>query len=123
LLEVSFIVLTWIVIALTSAVTTTILENMVNMHFIVRTASIIVIVGLLCFFGRKAMESFWVVGTVGFYVMFAVIWVLTLSLYGGKSLEDISAGVVQGPLTDVIIDGFRYVLYDICDFTRSIVPR
>ncbi len=113
LFDIAYIVLAWIVIAVVAAAAASILEDMVGIPYIVGAAIVIAVVGLLHFFGRKAMEAFWVVGTVGLYIMYVVIWALTLSVAWPRISENLARGVASGSLSSALVDGFRYTMYNL----------
>ena len=112
--DVAFIVLAWIVIAVVGAAAGYMLSDLVGLPFAASAALVIVIVGLLHFFGRRVIEAYWIVGTVGLYIMYFIIWGYTLAVKGGEALAKLSAGLYQGTPADAAIDGFRYMLYNLC---------
>jgi len=71
--DVVFIVLAWIVIAVVGAAAGYMLSDLLGLPFAVSAALVIIIVGLLHFFGRRVIEAYWIVGTVGLYIMYFII--------------------------------------------------
>lgn len=114
LFDVSFIVLAWIVIAVVGAAAGYMLSDIAGIPFPVSAALVIAVVGLLHFFGRRAIEAYWIIGTVGLYAMYFVIWGYTLTVVGGKAIENLGAGLHTGTFADAVVDGFRYMLYNLC---------
>lgn len=113
--DIAFILLSWIVIAVVGAAAAAMLEDMIGIPYFVGALIVILSVGLLHFFGRKVIEGWWIVGTVGLYIMYAVIWALTLYHAGPRALENISKGLtVNGDPVQATVDGFRYTLYNLC---------
>lgn len=114
LFDIAFIVLAWIVIAIVGAAAGYMLSDMVGMPFWLSATLAIVLVALLHFFGRKIIEAYWIVGTVGLYAMYFIIWAYVLALKGGVSLSNLAAGLSQGTSSEAIVDGFKYTLYNLC---------
>lgn len=113
LYDIAYIVLAWIVIAIVAAAAATLLEDMAGIPYIVGAAVVVVVIGLLHFFGRKAMEAFWVAGTIGLYVMYVVIWAITLSVAWPRAAENLARGVAGGSLSSALVDGFKYTMYNL----------
>ncbi|MCX8209241.1 MAG: hypothetical protein N3G79_06340 [Sulfolobales archaeon] len=114
LFDIAFIVLAWIVVAVVGAAAGYMLSDLAGIPFSVSAALVIAIVGILHFFGRRVIEAYWIVGTVGLYAMYFVIWGYTLVSVGGVALRNIEAGLHMGSPEDATIDGFRYMLYNLC---------
>lgn len=57
LFDIVYILLAWIVIAVVGVASASILEDLTGMPFIVGAVLVIAAVGLLHFFGRKAIEG------------------------------------------------------------------
>ncbi|MEM4528818.1 MAG: hypothetical protein QXS23_06490 [Desulfurococcaceae archaeon] len=114
LFDISFIVLAWIVIAVVGAAAGYMLSDIAGIPFPVAAALTIIIVGLLHFFGRRVIEAYWIVGTIGLYIMYFIIWAYILSLKGGQALNNLMAGLHQGTASEAAIDGFKYTLYNLC---------
>lgn len=112
-LDIVYIIMAWIVIAVIGAAAAAVLEDFAGVPFIVGAALTMIVVGVLHFFGRRAIESFWIAGTIGLLVMYIVIWLLALSARGGVALENISRGLSIGSPRDALIDGFRYTMYNL----------
>jgi len=115
LFDIAYILLAWIVIAVVGAASASILEDLTGIPFIVGAVLVIAAVGLLHFFGRKAIEGWWIVGTIGLYAMYFVIFALTLAVKGSAAIQNISSGLtVVGTPTDAAVSGFQYTLYNLC---------
>ncbi|MEM1863346.1 MAG: hypothetical protein QXN10_00370 [Desulfurococcaceae archaeon] len=114
LFDIAFIVLAWIVIAVVGAAAGYMLSDIAGIPFPVAAALTIIIVGLLHFFGRRVIEAYWIVGTIGLYIMYFIIWAYILSLKGGQALNNLMAGLHQGTASEAAIDGFKYTLYNLC---------
>ncbi|MEM2006013.1 MAG: hypothetical protein QW154_00015 [Sulfolobales archaeon] len=112
--DISFIVLAWIVIAVVGAAAGYMLSDIAGIPFAVSATIVIVVVGILHFFGRKVIEAYWIVGTIGLYVMYFIIWSYVLMAVGVKAFENLRAGLYMGTFSEAIVDGFRYTLYNLC---------
>ncbi len=112
--DIAYIVLAWLVIAIVGAAAGYMISDMVGIPFAVSVVLVIVVVGLLHFFGRRVIEAFWIVGTVGLYIMYFIVWGYILAIKGGDALAKLSAGLHQGTPIEAAIDGFKYTLYNLC---------
>ncbi|MEM0178835.1 MAG: hypothetical protein QW326_02640 [Fervidicoccaceae archaeon] len=111
--EVSYIILAWIVIAVVGAAAGFMLSDLANIPYWVSVTIVLLAIFLLHFYGRKVIEGFWIVGTVGLYMLYIAIWVVFLSVRGGVAMQNISAGVHQGTITEAAISGFQYTMYNL----------
>jgi len=111
--DILYIIMAWIVIAVVGAAAGFMISDIVGIPFPVAAAIVIIIVGLLHFFGRRALEAFWVIGTIGLYAMYIILWIYVLYAKGGESITNISAGLSQGTLWNATWDGFRYTMYNL----------
>ena len=73
---------------------------------------IISAVGLLHFYGRKAIEGFETIGTIVLYLMYIVLWGVTLKAAWGNVNLAFSQHVVSGSIKEATIAGFKYFLYN-----------
>ncbi len=113
ILDIVYIIMAWIVIAVVGAAAGYMLSDLVGMPFAVSAAIVIIVVGVLHFFGRRVMEAFWIIGTLGLYAMYFILWGYMLATKGGEALSNISAGLHRGTPLDAAVDGFRYTLYNL----------
>ncbi|MEM2025041.1 MAG: hypothetical protein QXW94_01970 [Desulfurococcaceae archaeon] len=112
--DIAFIVLAWIVIAIVGAAAGYMLSDLAGIPYWLSAVIVLIVVALLHFYGRKAIEAWWIVGTIGLYVMYAIIWAVILFNRGSIALSNISSGISQGTPTEAIIDGFKYTMYNLC---------
>lgn len=112
--DIAFIVLSWIVIAVVGAAAGYMLSDLVGIPYWLSATIVLVAISLLHFFGRKAIEAWWIVGTIGLYAAYFIVWAVILINKGSLALSNISRGLSRGTPTDAIIDGFRYTMYNLC---------
>lgn len=112
--DIAFIVLAWIVIAVVGAAAGYMLSDLAGIPYWLSAMMILIIVAILHFYGRKVIEAWWIVGTIGLYLMYIVIWAVILINRGSIALSNISAGLSQGTPVDAVIDGFKYTMYNLC---------
>ncbi|MDM7274738.1 MAG: hypothetical protein P3X22_001250 [Thermoprotei archaeon] len=72
ILDIAYIIMAWIVIAVVGAAAGYMLSDIVGIPFALSAAIVIIVVGVLHFYGRRAMEAFWVIGTIGLYANYEV---------------------------------------------------
>jgi uncharacterized membrane protein YkvI len=111
--DILYIIMAWIVIAVVGAAAGFMVSDLVGIPFPIAAAIVIIVVGLLHFFGRRALEAFWVIGTIGLYAMYIILWAYVLYVKGGESLANLSAGLSQGTIGDAFWDGVRYTMYNL----------
>lgn len=114
LFDVAFIVLAWIVIAVVGAAAGYMLSDIAGIPFAVAATLTIIVVGALHFFGRKVIEAYWIVGTIGLYIMYFIIWAFILLSKGGQAISNLAAGLHYGTASEAAIDGLRYTMYNLC---------
>ena len=108
-----FIVMSWIVLAVVIAASNYMISDLTGLPPYIATIVITIVIALLHFFGRKAIEASWVVGSIGLISAYIIAWSYILSAKLGESLAKISAGLSMGSATLAAIDGFRYMLYNL----------
>jgi len=113
LFDIMFIAMSWIVLAVVIAASNYMVSDLTGFSPHVITAVIIVVIALLHFFGRKAIEASWIIGSLGLVSAYIIAWSYILSAKLGESLVKISAGLSMGTGAVAAVDGFRYMLYNL----------
>jgi len=106
--EISYIILAIIVIAVVGSAAASIFEDMTGIPYIVGAIVVIALVGILHFWGRAAIEWFETVGTVILYIMYAILWAITIVATWGHASEVLSSGLAEGTPSDTFVAGIQY---------------
>lgn len=112
-LDIAYIIMALTLIAIVGTAARHMLSEMTGMPFALSAAIIIAIVGVLHFYGRRAMEAFWVIGTIGLYIMYFILWGYMFAAKGDEAFKNLAAGLHRGTPLDAAMDGFRYVVYNL----------
>lgn len=110
--EISYIILAIIVIAVVGSAAASIFEDMTGIPYIVGAIVVIALVGILHFWGRAAIEWFETVGTVILYIMYAILWAITIVATWGHASEVLSSGLAEGTPSDTFVAGIQYFAYN-----------
>ncbi|MDK2870605.1 MAG: hypothetical protein PWP39_1840 [Pyrococcus sp.] len=110
--DIAYIILAIIVIAVVGSAAASILEDMFNLPYMIGAIVIISTVGLLHFYGRKAIEGFETAGTIVLYLMYVILWGVTLKAAWGNINLAFAQNLQSGSVGDAIVGGFKYFLYN-----------
>lgn len=110
--DIAYIILAIIVIAVVGSAAASILEDMFNLPYMIGAIVIISTVGLLHFYGRKAIEGFETAGTIVLYLMYVILWGVTLKAAWGNINLAFAQNLQSGSVGDAIVSGFKYFLYN-----------
>lgn len=111
--DITYIILAVIIIAVVGSAAASILEDMFHIPYMVGAVTIILAVGILHFYGRKAIESFETIGTVMLYIMYALLWAITLKVAWGGVQSAFANHVASGTPTQAMISGIQYFAYNL----------
>jgi len=113
LFDIAYIFMALIVIAVIGAAAASVLQEY-GIPYVLGALLIIAVVGILHFYGRRVIESFWALSILALYIMYLTLWAYTLTARGGEALQQLSKGVVPvGTASDALVDGFRYTAYNL----------
>ncbi|AEC51582.1 hypothetical protein PNA2_0666 [Pyrococcus sp. NA2] len=110
--DIAYVILAIIVIAVVGSAAANILEDMFGLPYMLGAIVIISTVGILHFYGRRAIEAFETIGTVILYIMYIILWAVTLKAAWGNISEAFSAGLGTGSPGKAAISGIQYFAYN-----------
>lgn len=110
--DIAYVILAIIVIAVVGSAAASILEDMLHLPYMIGAIVIISAVGLLHFYGRKAIEGFETVGTIVLYLMYIILWGVTLKAAWGNVNLAFAQHIGAGGIKEATIAGFKYFLYN-----------
>lgn len=120
LFDLLFVVMATIVIAVMAAAAGSIMEETVGIPYMVGIVSIILVVGVLTYFGASLIERFKTVGTAFLYFAYIVFGVLVLSAVWGDVTSVFAAGDTSyagdASTATVAKSGALYVGYNLAIF-------
>ena len=112
LFDIAYIILAIIVIAVVGSAAASILEDMFGLPYMIGAVVIISMVGLLHFYGRKAIEAFETLGTIILYIMYIILWVVTLKAAWGNIGDAFAKNLGVGGPGKALISGIQYFAYN-----------
>jgi len=110
--DIAYIILAIIVIAVVGSAAASILEDMFHLPYMLGAIVIISAVGLLHFYGRKAIEAFETAGTVVLYIMYIILWAVTLKAAWGNISSAFTQHVGMGSPAKAAVAGIQYFAYN-----------
>lgn len=110
--DIAYIILAIIVIAVVGSAAASILEDMFHLPYMLGAIVIISAVGLLHFYGRKAIEAFETAGTVVLYIMYIILWAVTLKAAWGNISSAFAQHVGMGSPAKATVAGIQYFAYN-----------
>ncbi|WP_456326793.1 hypothetical protein [Palaeococcus sp. (in: euryarchaeotes)] len=99
--DITYIPLAVIIIAVVGSAAANILEDMFNIPYMIGAITIILAVGILHFYGRRAIESFETIGTVMLYIILAP----------GMPIQAMISGIQYFAYNLGVIPAVLFVLY------------
>ncbi|WP_461864154.1 YkvI family membrane protein [Thermococcus sp.] len=110
--DIAYIILAIIVIAVVGSAAASILEDMFHLPYMLGAIVIISAVGLLHFYGRRAIEAFETIGTIILYLMYALLWAITLKAAWGNINLAFAQGLSSGTPGQAAVAGIQYFAYN-----------
>lgn len=119
LFDVLYVILMVFIIAIMAAATGSIVESLLGMPMILGEVFVVVVVGLLNFYGERIIERFESIGTVLLYVGYIIFTLLVLFSKGGNipavfANHDTSSYQGTFSIGLAVWTGILYVSYNIC---------
>ncbi|RJX25395.1 MAG: hypothetical protein C4554_07510 [Dethiobacter sp.] len=112
--EVFYILLLILVLAVMGSAAGSILQDYFNIPYAIGMAGMVILVGLLNFYGREIVTKTLAYWSIVLYAVFIIYFIVALSRFGGE----ISANLAQGEvLKGWGLGGFKYAFYNL-----AIVP-
>lgn len=115
--DISYIVLATIIIAIMASATGNIVEQTIGIPYMAGVLAVLVIVGVLHFYGRSLIEKFKTGGTIALYIGYIIFGVIVLSQTWGNVTEVWATGstayVGEISATTVLKWGILYVGYNL----------
>ncbi len=112
LFEIAYIILAIIVIAVVGSAAANIFEDMVGIPYIIGAIVVIALIGILHFYGRTAIEWFETVGTVILYIMYSILWIVTIKTTWGHANLVLAQKISTGTSSISFVKGIQYFAYN-----------